>query len=132
MDNRDFAASLASNLISGTNELRCNGRARFSTALTVALLGLALASAVSAHGEDRVAERKVPPEYPPAAKALRLSGTVKVAVTINAAGSVIKAEAKGGNKLLGLPAEEAVRKWKFAPADTETTQEVEIIFKLKE
>ncbi|KAA6464407.1 TonB family protein [Acidobacteria bacterium AB60] len=130
MEKRDFSATIAGDSFSSI-ELPRNSRSTFRSLKTAAFV-LALTFAVSAYGEERVAERKVAPEYPPAAKALRLSGVVKVAITINPAGVVTKAEAKGGNKLLGTPAEEAVRKWKFAAADAESTQEVEIIFKLKE
>jgi TonB family protein len=128
MDKGHFDASVASKLSSNANGIRGHQRAPIFTAF--AAIGLVLMLAVSAYGEDRVAERKVPPQYPAAAKALRLSGVVKVEVTISPAGTVTKAEAKGGNKLLGAPAEDAVRKWKFTAADAESTQVVEVIFKL--
>jgi TonB family protein len=84
----------------------------------------------SLYGEERAPQRKVAPLYPPAAKALRVEGVVKVTATIAPDGAVTKAEAKGGNRLLGDAAVDAIKKWKFASAGSETTQDVEVVFKL--
>lgn len=86
--------------------------------------------ATSLSAEVRAAQRKVPPTYPSTAKALHVEGTVKVTVTISPDGTVTKAEAKSANRLLGAAAEDALKKWKFATASTETTQDIEIVFKL--
>ena len=55
---------------------------------------------------------------------------MKVTVTISPDGTVTKAEAKSANRLLGAAAEDALKKWKFAAASEETTQDIEIVFKL--
>lgn len=93
-------------------------------------LAVLVLAAASLHAEDRVAKVRVPPVYPPAAKTLRIGGVVKVSVTISPDGSVVKADAAGANKLLSGAAIDAVKKWKFTPAAAETTQDVEIVFKV--
>lgn len=55
------------------------------------------------------------PPYPPAAKAVRASGTVSVQVTIDENGNVISASAAGGHPLLQQAAVSAARQAKFKP-----------------
>lgn len=57
----------------------------------------------------------VKPPYPAAAKAVRASGTVNVAVTIDENGNVISASATSGHALLRQAAEQAARASKFSP-----------------
>jgi TonB family protein len=56
-----------------------------------------------------------PPEYPPAAMAVRASGAVSVQVLIDENGSVISAAAVSGHPLLRAAAEAAAREAKFSP-----------------
>jgi TonB family protein len=58
---------------------------------------------------------RVLPEYPQFADQNRVSGEVKVALTIDTNGRVIAAQAISGPFLLRSPVEEAVRKWVFKP-----------------
>ena len=55
------------------------------------------------------------PAYPPAARAVRASGTVTVQVTVNEKGEVISATAVSGHPLLRAAAVQAARKARFAP-----------------
>lgn len=55
------------------------------------------------------------PPYPPAAKAVRASGTVNVQVTIDEHGNVISASAVSGHPLLRAAATAAARQARFAP-----------------
>lgn len=57
----------------------------------------------------------VRPPYPPAAKAVRASGTVNVQVTVDEDGNVISASAVSGHPLLRQSAESAARSSKFQP-----------------
>lgn len=57
----------------------------------------------------------VKPPYPPAARAVRASGTVNVQVTIDESGNVISASAVSGHPLLKQAAESAARSSKFSP-----------------
>jgi TonB family protein len=55
------------------------------------------------------------PEYPAAARAVKVSGAVNIQVTINEQGDIVSATAVSGHPLLRQAAEEAARKAKFAP-----------------
>ncbi len=57
----------------------------------------------------------VKPPYPPAARAVRASGSVSVQVTIDENGNVISASAVSGHPLLKQAAEQAARSSKFSP-----------------
>ena len=61
------------------------------------------------------ARNLVTPSYPSAARAVRASGQVAVAVTIDEQGNVISASAVSGHTLLRSAAEQAARSSKFNP-----------------
>jgi TonB family protein len=63
--------------------------------------------------------KKVPPVYPPFARAQKISGKVEVEVEINDNGDVFRAKAVSGPDMLRPAAEEALRKWKFKPASVD-------------
>ena len=63
-----------------------------------------------------VATHKEAPEYPSAAKAARLSGTIIVKVLIGEDGTVIEATRLCGPDLLAPGAVNAARKWRFKPS----------------
>jgi TonB family protein len=60
---------------------------------------------------------RVTPTYPPLAKAARISGAVVVEVTVDEQGNVISAQVLSGHPLLKDAAIQAVRGWKYAPAE---------------
>lgn len=62
-----------------------------------------------------VATRKVPPEFPQAAKAERLSGIVYIKVVIDEDGKVTDAKILCGPDLLAVASLDAARKWRFKP-----------------
>jgi TonB family protein len=93
-----------------------------------ALMVLLAASAVTAHADERAVKARVAPVYPELAKRMKISGTVNVQVTVDAEGKVTDAKATNGNRLLAGAAEDAVRKWKFAPGDGTSVVIVEINF----
>jgi TonB family protein len=82
--------------------------------------------------QDSKAERKlisrVEPDYPPVLKMRQIGGTVRLEVTINAKGTVDGAKVLGGNPILAESAIAAVKKWKYAPAETSTTTAVSLDF----
>ena len=92
------------------------------------MLGAALILAVPAHADSREIKQKFAPTYPEIAKRLKISGQVKVTVTVNAEGAVTSVKALSGNHMLTTAAEDAVRRWKFVPGAGESTIEVEINF----
>jgi protein TonB len=58
---------------------------------------------------------KTPPNYPPIAKAARVSGTVVLQATISTSGSVINLHVVSGPAMLQQSAIDAVRMWKYRP-----------------
>ncbi|GIU82243.1 MAG: TonB family protein [Acidobacteria bacterium] len=59
--------------------------------------------------------KKINPIYPSQAKALKISGIVKVEILIDEKGRVISIEKVSGPELLQQAAIEAVKKWEFKP-----------------
>ena len=77
---------------------------------------------------SRKTKKEVSPQFPPLARQLGLSGTVRVAVVISPEGKVKSAHAVGGPPLFMAPAEEAAKQWEFEPNGKETTQVLEFQF----
>jgi len=77
---------------------------------------------------DRKLLARVEPVYPPTLKMRQIGGTVRLEVTISPAGKVEDVAVLGGNPILAQAAVTAVKKWKYAPADSRTTAEVKIDF----
>ena|ERR1017187_9711407 len=65
------------------------------------------------------ATRKVPPDYPPIARQLKIVGDVELEVLVAESGVVEKVSILSGNPVLTRPASEALKKWKFAPFTTD-------------
>ena len=61
------------------------------------------------------ATKRVNPVYPPQARTMRLSGVVKVEVTVDETGKVTEVQNTNGPGLLQRSAVEAVKKWQFKP-----------------
>jgi TonB family protein len=61
------------------------------------------------------ATARVNPTYPPAAKTMRMTGTVKVEVLVNEDGSIAEVQNTSGPSMLQRAATEALKKWKFKP-----------------
>jgi len=80
--------------------------------------------------DDRVVKSRVAPVYPEIARRMRISGLVKVKATVDPDGKVTDAKAVSGNCALSPAAEDAVRKWRFVPADSQSTVTVEVTFAL--
>jgi TonB family protein len=90
-----------------------------------------LALSVPASAADtRAILSRVPPAYPEMARRMRITGEVKLSVTVDADGKVTDIKEIGGNHMLSIAAEDAVRKWKFAPGDGVSTVEVALNFAL--
>ncbi|HYG08642.1 MAG TPA: energy transducer TonB [Pyrinomonadaceae bacterium] len=68
-----------------------------------------------ASGLSGKAIKKVPPTYPPIAKAAGAEGPVSVQIVVNEAGAVESAKATSGHPLLQSAAVDAARQWQFSP-----------------
>jgi len=102
------------------------GGAWLKTAATVAI---ALTIAATAHASsDRPVKSRIAPNYPELAKRLKITGTVKLEATVDAAGKVTAVKTVSGSKALSQAAEDAVSKWKFAAGSETSTEEVEVNF----
>jgi len=98
-----------------------------------AALALLLAMAIPARAADeRGVKSRVAPVYPEIARRMRISGVVTVQATVDPDGKVTDAKAVSGNRALSPAAEDAVRKWRFVPADATSTVTVEITFALSQ
>jgi TonB family protein len=98
---------------------------------TALLLLVALAClffALPGHADDRRVEKRVPPVYPEIAKRMRIAGIVHVEATVAPDGSVTTVKATTGNKMLSPAAEDAVRRWKFVPGESQSTVGIDINF----
>ena len=106
-------------------------------ALLLAPVGVALASssqaqaqAQQAKGDElpRKAKVKVEPVYPEVARRMNIAGTVRLAVIVAPNGTVKSSKPVGGHPLLVNAAMDAMRRWKFEPATTESSGIVEFKF----
>lgn len=96
------------------------------------ILVLALLALPARAADDRAVISRVAPSYPEIAKRMRISGMVKLEVTVSPEGKVTAVKVVSGNGMLGIAAMDAVKKWKFAPAAAESTVEVELNFAMAE
>lgn len=82
-----------------------------------------------AQGElTRKVKTRVAPAYPDLARRMSIRGTVKMIVVISPNGSLKDTRVVGGNPILVNAALDAVKKWKFEPAQDESTGTVEFNF----
>ena len=100
------------------------------------LLGLAILSTLLAvpglqaqEEGQRKATLRVSPSYPELARRMNVSGTVRLEVTISPDGKVKSVKPIGGHPVLVEAADEAVKKWKFEPAGSATTEVVAVQFR---
>jgi TonB family protein len=109
-------------------------RERAATALFTGLVlstsGLILPP-YSAFGQEvlvRKVKTRVPPEYPELAKRMSLAGTVKLEVVVASNGSLKNAKVLGGHPVLATAAMDAIKRWRFEPANADSTGTVEFRF----
>ena len=96
-----------------------------SVVLTVMLASL-MSGAQDALG--RKVKSKIPPTYPDIARKMNLAGTVKLEVTVAPNGTVKDTKVIGGNPILVNAAVDAVKRWRFEPANDETVGLIEFKF----
>ncbi|HKV64328.1 MAG TPA: energy transducer TonB [Candidatus Acidoferrum sp.] len=87
-------------------------------------------SAVSLPAQDnrKVLSNPEPP-YPEVARRLRLSGVVKVQVTIAPDGKIKETKILGGHPIFVNSVEQTLKEWKYAASSTETTTQLEFTFR---
>ena len=97
--------------------------------MQAAALALVVALAMPARAADeRAVKSRVSPDYPEIAMRMRISGVVRLTVTVDPDGKVTDVKPLNGNAMLSIAAEDAVRKWKFEPGQATSTVEVALNF----
>jgi len=111
---------------------RCFGRALLCLNLVLLLAASAVwTPSLLAQSPDKSSRKilqTVKPEYPAALQHAQIGGLVRLTATVLANGTVSKVQIRGGNPVLAECAASAVMKWKYAPADKETNEEVSVSF----
>jgi TonB family protein len=105
---------------------------RFRIAITIAVIGAMgmfwVPAARGQQSERRTVVSKIAPRYPDLARSMHLEGTAKLSVVVATDGKVRSVVAVGGSPILLKAAQDAVEKWKWAPAAHESTELVELHF----
>jgi TonB family protein len=104
---------------------------RIPATLLVTLLGILLVP--SAFGQEqsestRKILNRVTPQYPEIARTMNLRGNVRAEAVVQPNGMVKSVEVKGGHPVLVRAAQDAIYKWKWAPATHETREPIEVKF----
>ena len=94
---------------------------------TMALPGATLQT-MQSQSNSRKLKLSVPPEYPELARKMNIQGVARVLLTVTADGRVVGVRELGGNPVLVAALVQAVRKWKYEPADRESEIEVRFEF----
>lgn len=82
---------------------------------------------VSSNSERKVSAR-VAPAYPELARKMHIHGVVRIEAIVRPNGTVKSTRILGGSPVLVEAAQDAVGKWKFEPAQSETTEIVQLAF----
>jgi TonB family protein len=90
-------------------------------------LVLCTGAALSAPTQRTIVSR-VSPAYPELARRMHVSGKVVLLVTIQADGKVSATKVESGHALLAPAAQDAVSRWRFAPAPEASESEVDVNF----
>lgn len=109
------------------NRMRRAGTRLMQAAALALIVALAMPACAA---NTRAIKSRTTPIYPEIAKRMRVSGAVRLSVTVNAEGKVTDVQPISGNSVLSIAAEDAVRKWRFEPGDGNTTVEVTVNFAL--
>jgi TonB family protein len=101
---------------------------RSSSALLLAGGLVACASAAFAAPAQRAVVSRVTPAYPELARRMHVTGKVVLLVTIQADGKVSATKVESGHALLAPAAQDAVSRWRFAPAPEASESEIDVNF----
>jgi|SRR5438093_284177 len=107
------------------NELK---KAVWAGGLALALTALTASAGAQEAEAPRKVTKRVPPVYSEIAKQARLTGTVRILLTVAPDGTVKSLKTLGGNAVLASSAEAAAKQWKFEPVKKETNETVAFKF----
>ncbi|HTP69647.1 MAG TPA: energy transducer TonB [Dongiaceae bacterium] len=98
-------------------------------AASAAMMGILLLPATAVQAQEK---RKIianpEPVYPEIAKVAGLRGVVKVQVVIGTDGTIKDAKIIGGHPMLVESVKDALKRWKYAPSNSETVTILEFAF----
>jgi TonB family protein len=100
----------------------------FSAALTLLFSSVGTQTSRAQDVLDRKVKSRINPIYPEIARKMNLAGIVKLEVTVTPSGTVKDTKVIGGNPILVNAAADAVKKWRFEPANDESVGVVEFRF----
>jgi TonB family protein len=83
---------------------------------------------VTAESTGRKVRSKVTPAYPDIARTAHITGTVKIEATISADGRVVATKVMGGSPLLVQAAIDALERWRFEAAPSDSTEVIAFEF----
>jgi TonB family protein len=92
------------------------------------VMGMSLTRLSAVAQENRRLISHPPPVYPETAKRMLLSGVVKVQVVIGVDGQIKETKIIGGHPVFVSTVQETLKRWKYAPANGETTAQLEFNF----
>jgi TonB family protein len=99
-----------------------------AAALTLLLVSFLAPPTSAQDALERKIKSKISPLYPEIARKMNLAGIVKLEVTVAANGTVKETKVIGGNPILVNAAADAVKKWRFEPANDDSVGVVEFKF----
>jgi TonB family protein len=106
-----------------------------ATTILVLLAGSSLIPNVCAQNRvkpGREVLHTVKPDYPAIVKNARIGGTVRLNAVVLPNGTVARVQIAGGNPILAESTAKAVMSWKYAPASSQTNEEVVVVFNSNE
>jgi TonB family protein len=77
---------------------------------------------------DRKALVSAKPQYPEPLKQARIGGSVRLRATVLPNGTVSNVDVLGGNPILAESAVAAIKSWRFAPAASQTFEDITVNF----
>jgi TonB family protein len=107
---------------------RTNARPAILVFFLLALFRPVLAQEVETPEHGRKITSRVIPNYPELARQMRITGTVRLVAVVAPNGTVKTTEPVGGSPVLLKAAEDAVMKWRYAPAAEESKELIELHF----
>ncbi len=115
------------------SEFRKSNPGRFASATLMLALCLITAFVPASLAQKAAkSERKVivitKPDYPDILRRAQVGGVVRLKATVLPNGAVTNVEILGGNPILAENAAAAVKKWKYSPAASQTTEDVSLSF----
>jgi TonB family protein len=100
----------------------------FAVVICLPVATIAQQASPDASKAPRKVVHRVEPQYPWDLKRARIGGIVQLDLAISPKGTVDNVDVMGGNPILVQSAVEAVKRWKYAPADYSSRVRVSVEF----